>query len=63
MKIGFIGLGIMGVPMAGHLQAGGHQLFVNDIRPAPAALTDFAITSWEGYFEVPSSSRDFNATP
>jgi 2-hydroxy-3-oxopropionate reductase len=38
-KVGFIGLGIMGVPMAGHLQAGGHQLFVNDIRPAPAALT------------------------
>ena len=38
-KVGFIGLGIMGLPMAGHLQAGGHQLFVNDIRPAPAALT------------------------
>ncbi len=27
-KIGFIGLGIMGRPMAGHLQAGGHELFV-----------------------------------
>ncbi len=26
--IGFIGLGIMGRPMAGHLQAAGHQLFV-----------------------------------
>jgi 2-hydroxy-3-oxopropionate reductase len=38
-KVGFIGLGIMGLPMAGHLQAAGHQLFVNDIRPAPAALT------------------------
>ncbi len=38
-KVGFIGLGVMGLPMAGHLQAGGHQLFVNDIRPAPAALT------------------------
>lgn len=38
-KVGFIGLGIMGLPMAGHLQAGGHQLFVHDIRPAPAALT------------------------
>ena len=38
-KVGFIGLGIMGAPMAGHLQAGGHQLFVHDIRPAPAALT------------------------
>ncbi|HQT67838.1 MAG: 2-hydroxy-3-oxopropionate reductase [Rhodospirillales bacterium 20-60-12] len=27
-KIGFIGLGIMGCPMAGHLLAGGHDLFV-----------------------------------
>jgi 2-hydroxy-3-oxopropionate reductase len=26
-KVGFIGLGIMGAPMAGHLMAGGHQLF------------------------------------
>ena len=38
-KVGFIGLGVMGLPMAGHLQAGGHQLFVNDLRAAPAALT------------------------
>ena len=28
-KIGFIGLGIMGRLMAGHLLAGGHQLFVS----------------------------------
>ena len=28
-KIGFIGLGIMGAPMAGHLLDAGHQLFVN----------------------------------
>jgi 2-hydroxy-3-oxopropionate reductase len=27
-KVGFIGLGIMGRPMAEHLQAGGHQLFL-----------------------------------
>jgi 2-hydroxy-3-oxopropionate reductase len=39
MKIGFIGLGIMGRPMAGHLVAGGHQLFVHDIKPAPVELT------------------------
>ena len=30
---------------------------------APAAFTDLAITSSEGYFDVPSSSRDFNSTP
>ena len=28
MKIGFVGVGIMGRPMAGHLQAGGHELFL-----------------------------------
>lgn len=28
MKIGFIGVGIMGRPMAGHLQAAGHELFL-----------------------------------
>ena len=39
MNIGFIGLGIMGRPMAGHLVAGGHQLFLYDIKPAPAELT------------------------
>ena len=29
LKIGFIGLGIMGAPMAGHLIKAGHQLFVH----------------------------------
>ena len=28
MRIGWIGTGIMGAPMAGHLQAAGHELFV-----------------------------------
>ena len=37
-KIGFIGLGIMGAPMAGHLQKAGHELFVNTIGPYPEAL-------------------------
>ena len=40
-KIGFIGLGIMGRPMAGHLQAGGHELFVVQHRSAlPQELLD-----------------------
>ncbi|MEX2164755.1 MAG: 2-hydroxy-3-oxopropionate reductase [Sulfuricaulis sp.] len=39
-KIGFIGLGIMGRPMAGHLQAGGHNLFLHDINPLPKELLD-----------------------
>ncbi|MDP1533713.1 MAG: 2-hydroxy-3-oxopropionate reductase [Rubrivivax sp.] len=40
MKIGFIGLGIMGAPMAGHLRAAGHDLFVHTRSQVPAALTD-----------------------
>jgi 2-hydroxy-3-oxopropionate reductase len=37
-KVGFVGLGIMGRPMAGHLRAGGHELYVHDHKPAPPAL-------------------------
>jgi len=40
MKIGFIGLGIMGAPMAGHLRTAGHELFVHTRSKVPAALTD-----------------------
>lgn len=40
-KVGFIGLGIMGRPMAGHLQAGGHQLSLLKHRNAlPDELLD-----------------------
>ena len=39
-KLGFVGLGIMGTPMAGHLLAAGHELYVYDIRPVPAALVE-----------------------
>ena len=40
MKLGFIGLGIMGAPMAGHLLKAGHQLFVHTRSKAPATLVD-----------------------
>ncbi len=38
MKVGFIGLGIMGAPMAGHLIAGGHEVYLSDIKPVPESL-------------------------
>jgi 2-hydroxy-3-oxopropionate reductase len=44
MKIGFIGLGIMGAPMAGHLLAAGHTLYVNTIGKVPVAITDAGAT-------------------
>ena len=37
-KVGFIGLGIMGRPMAAHLRAASHQLYVHDHKPAPPTL-------------------------
>ena len=39
MKIGFIGLGIMGKPMALHLVNAGHQLFVNTVGQLPEGIT------------------------
>ena len=36
-ELGFIGLGIMGKPMAGHLLKAGHKLYVYDIVPASVA--------------------------
>jgi 2-hydroxy-3-oxopropionate reductase len=38
LKLGFIGLGIMGTPMAGHLIAAGHQLFVHTVGKVPEAI-------------------------
>lgn len=40
MQIGFIGLGVMGAPMAGHLAAAGHSIFTTLNRsPLPDGLT------------------------
>ena len=38
IDIGFIGLGTMGRPMAGHLQAAGHRLFLHDVAPIASEL-------------------------
>jgi 2-hydroxy-3-oxopropionate reductase len=40
VKIGFIGLGIMGRPMAGHLIDGGHEVYLQTRSGVPAELTD-----------------------
>ncbi|MEO7393052.1 MAG: 2-hydroxy-3-oxopropionate reductase [Ramlibacter sp.] len=44
LKLGFIGLGIMGTPMAGHLAVAGHQLFVHTRGKVPAALVEAGAT-------------------
>ena len=38
MKLGFVGLGIMGAPMCGHLIQAGHQLFVHTRGKVPEAI-------------------------
>src|SRR5688572_2476394 len=40
MNVGLIGVGTMGRPIAGHLIAGGHTLFLHDLAPLPQALLD-----------------------
>ena len=52
MKLGFIGLGIMGTPMAGHLRAAGHELFITTRSRLPAALTDAGATACKTAQEV-----------
>jgi 2-hydroxy-3-oxopropionate reductase len=39
-NVGFIGLGIMGAPMAGHLMKGGHKVFLHSHGGVPTTLTD-----------------------
>jgi 2-hydroxy-3-oxopropionate reductase len=43
-KIGFIGLGIMGAPMAGHLIKAGHQLFVHTRGKLPPSIAQADVT-------------------
>jgi len=55
-KVGFVGLGIMGAPMAGHLLAAGHQLFAHDLRPVPQPLLDAGATACASGREVAQNS-------
>jgi 2-hydroxy-3-oxopropionate reductase len=55
-NIGFIGLGIMGRPMAGHILAGGHKLFVHARREAPKELTDKGAVACASASEVARQS-------
>ena len=52
MKLGFIGLGIMGAPMAGHLRAAGHELFVHTRSAVPQALLDAGAVACASATEV-----------
>jgi 2-hydroxy-3-oxopropionate reductase len=55
-KVGFIGLGIMGAPMAAHVRAGGHELFVYTRRSAPAELLEKGAVACKSSREVAEQS-------
>ena len=55
-NIGFIGLGIMGAPMAGHLINNGHTLFTNTVGPTPSALVEAGARVCGSGAEVASQS-------
>ncbi len=58
MRIGFIGLGIMGAPMAGHLIAGGHTLATSLNRsPAAPELLDAGLEVLESPRKVAEGSE------
>ncbi|MFO1128057.1 MAG: 2-hydroxy-3-oxopropionate reductase [Rhodospirillales bacterium] len=55
-KVGFVGLGIMGKPMAGHLIAAGHELFLHSIPAVPEDLVAAGGTACGSGREVAESS-------
>lgn len=57
MKIGFIGLGVMGRPMAQHLIDAGHELYVHRIKPASSHLVEAGAVACNTAAEVAKSSE------
>ncbi|MGA8786030.1 MAG: 2-hydroxy-3-oxopropionate reductase [Polaromonas sp.] len=51
-KLGFIGLGIMGAPMAAHLISAGHEVFLNTRSKVPADLLTGKATACKSAREV-----------
>ncbi len=54
LNLGFIGLGIMGAPMCGHLIAGGHKMFVTTRSKVPVAIAQTGATVCKSSHEVAS---------
>ena len=55
-KVGFLGLGIMGGPMAAHVRAAGHELYVDGRHSVPAALLASGAVRCESGKEVAQRS-------
>lgn len=57
MRIGFIGLGVMGRPMAQHLIVAGHQLYLYRVKPRSAHLVESGATACTSASEVARSAE------
>ncbi|RYG14769.1 MAG: 2-hydroxy-3-oxopropionate reductase [Burkholderiales bacterium] len=56
LKLGFIGLGIMGAPMAGHLLKAGHTVYANTRSKVPQELLDAGAQACKTAKEVAESA-------
>ena len=56
LKLGFVGLGIMGAPMAGHLVNAGHEVFINTRSKVPEALSSSSAVQCASPQEVASKA-------
>jgi 2-hydroxy-3-oxopropionate reductase len=56
-KLGFIGLGIMGAPMAGHLMKAGHRLFVHTRSKVPPEVASGGAAVCKSAKEVATEAR------
>ncbi|MBU3603196.1 2-hydroxy-3-oxopropionate reductase [Polynucleobacter sp. AP-Kaivos-20-H2] len=56
LKLGFVGLGIMGTPMAGHLVNAGHEVFINTRSKAPEGLASSSAVQCSSPQEVASKA-------
>jgi 2-hydroxy-3-oxopropionate reductase len=56
LKLGFVGLGIMGAPMAGHLINAGHEVFINTRSKVPEGLASSSAVQCASPQEVASKA-------
>jgi 2-hydroxy-3-oxopropionate reductase len=56
LKIGFIGLGVMGRPMAQHLIEAGHELYLHRVKPISAHLVEAGATACDTASDVARSA-------
>lgn len=57
MKIGFIGLGVMGRPMADHLIAAGHEVLLHRVKPVSQPLVDAGGVAKDSAAEVAAGAE------